>query len=83
VGGVWDDTRLADAADAADAELTVVRCTDGSAGGSRRWPAVGRIAFVGRGHDPGGGWLWAVKFGPTGYVATYADALAALRRRAG
>jgi hypothetical protein len=71
------------ALDADAGDLTVVRCTDGSgwrfsalAGGRE----VGRIAYVGRGHDPGGGWLWAVKFGPSGYVRTYADALAALLR---
>jgi hypothetical protein len=40
---------------------------------------VGRLALV-PGVDSGGDWLWAIKFGPTGYAASYADALAALVR---
>jgi hypothetical protein len=42
---------------------------------------VGRITFVGPGVDPAGGWRWAIKFGEHGHERTYADALAALRRR--
>ena len=75
VGGRWDDARLA-------GELRVVPLRDGSgwhAGVMVGRREVGRLAHV-PGIDAGGDWLWAVRFGATGYAASQEEAFSALQR---
>ena len=75
VGGRWDYARLAD-------ELRVVPLRDGSgwhAGVMVGRREVGRSAHV-PGVDAGGDWLWAVRFGATGYAVSREEALSALQR---
>ena len=75
VGGRWDDARLAQ-------ELRVVTLRDGSgwhAGVMVGRREVGRLAHV-PGVDAGGDWLWAVRFGATGYAVSREEALSALHR---
>ena len=75
VGGRWKDARLAD-------ELRVVPLSDGSgwhAGVMVGRREVGRLAHV-LGVDAGGDWLWAVRFGATGYAVSCEEAFSALQR---
>ena len=75
VGNGMAGSRLAD-------ELRVVPLRDGSgwhAGVMVGRREVGRLAHV-PGVDAGGDWLWAVRFGATGYAVSREDALQALVR---
>jgi hypothetical protein len=71
VGGVWDDSRLADAADdPPQPGLRVKPLTDGSG-----WHAsviagkleIGRVAYLPG--EPAGPWRWAIRFGADGRAA--------------